>query len=223
MGVLSSKLMVVVTSCKILFMRRLTHRKVNDIITILVVAFSVYVIAVPYLPQLSWKLRKHSTVSPYEGVLRDTGAATAASEPVKEAPQGNRIVIPVAGVDLPIIEGNDVSIVDGGGSLRKKLWVESPKDIGNTVIIAHRFSYRNPAGGFYHLDEVHVGDRLAIYWQGEELVYQVVETKIVPSTAVEIENNTPDRTLTLYTCTPIFSSENRLVVIAKPYIKGDKK
>jgi LPXTG-site transpeptidase (sortase) family protein len=141
----------------------------------------------------------------------------------KPIPKDNRIVIPTADIDLPILEGDGVWVIDNGGSLRKNLWVDSPKDIGNTVVIGHRFSYAKPTGGFYYLDKVNLGDKLAIYWQGEELVYVVVDTKIVPNTAVEIEQNTADRTLTLYTCTPIFSSVNRLVVIAKPYAQENNK
>jgi LPXTG-site transpeptidase (sortase) family protein len=189
------------------------HRRLNNVLTIVVVILALYVVVFPYIPEIRWRLSKRKPIAPYVGVLAKEVTAVA----TKPIPQDNRIVLPSAQVDLPILEGSGVWVIDNGGSLRKNLWTESPKDDGNTVIIGHRFSYAKPTGGFYYLEKVQVGDKLAIYWQGEELLYVVVETKTVPNTAIEIENNTPDRTLTLYTCTPVFTAENRLVVTAKPY------
>jgi LPXTG-site transpeptidase (sortase) family protein len=43
-----------------------------------------------------------------------------------------------------------------------------------------------------------------------------VESKIVDPSAVEIEAPTTQKQLTLYTCTPIWTAKERLVIIAKP-------
>jgi LPXTG-site transpeptidase (sortase) family protein len=172
-------------------MKWLTHRNLNNILSLGVVVFALYIAAFPYLPAFRYKVSPPAALAPYSGVLRASVRPSPESTP-SPLPLGNRIVIPTAQVDLPILEGSGVSAIDNGGSLRKNLWVDSPLDSGNTVIVAHRFWYSHPTGGFYFLDRVKVGDKLAVYWHGEELVYEVVETKTVPNTAVEIEGNTPD-------------------------------
>jgi sortase A len=192
---------------------KITHKGINNFLTLLVVCGALYIVVFPYWPRITWQFKDKSTAAPYEGQLRGDSVNTGAVQPT---PQENRIVIPPALIDQPILEGKGIWVINNGGSWRKNLNTTSPKELGNTIIVAHRFTYQKPDSGFYHLDKVRVGDKLAIYWQGEELLYTVTETKTVPDTAIEIENNTKDRTLTLYTCTPVITAENRLVVIAKP-------
>jgi LPXTG-site transpeptidase (sortase) family protein len=192
---------------------KFTHRRVNNLLTLGVVLFAGYILVTPYIPSIKWIFKDKSNSAPYAGQLRSETVITGEVAP---PPKENRIVIPSALVDLPILEGNGLWVVDKGGSWRKNLNTASPKEVGNTVIVAHRFTYTQPDDGFYHLDKVKIGDRFALYWEGEELLYEVSETRTVPETAVEIEYNTSDRRLTLYTCTPVLTAQNRLVVIAKP-------
>lgn len=192
---------------------KFTHRRVNNLLTIGVVLFAGYILVTPYIPSIKWLFKDKSNAAPYAGQLRSETVKTGEVAPT---PKENRIVIPSALVDLPILEGNGLWVVDNGGSWRKNLNTSSPKEVGNTLIVAHRFTYTQPDDGFYHLDKVKVGDKFALYWEGEELLYEVTETKTVSETAVEIEYNTSDRRLTLYTCTPVLTAQNRLVVIAKP-------
>ena len=188
------------------------HSRINKALTLLVAVFALYILLTPLYPALQWRFTKHQPTAPYVGDLAKSVSVTA-SKPI---PKENRIVIPSASIDLPIIEGTGIWVIDGGGAWRKNLWVKSPKDDGNTVIVGHRFTYRAPSKGFYNLDKVSIGDKLALYWQGEELLYEVVERKVVEPTDVYIENNTSVRTLTLYTCTPVITAEHRLVIVAKP-------
>lgn len=197
----------------IILTMRVTHRKINHFITLVVVVFALYIVAMPYWPRISWYFMDKTNPAPYVGRLRSGTEKTGDTKPV---PSDNRIVIPSALIDQPILEGGGLWVVDGGGSWRKNINTSSPLETGNTVIIAHRFTYSRPTDGFYYLDKVRVGDKLALYWEGTELLYEVTETKTVPETAIEIEQNTTNRTLTLYTCTPVLTAENRLVVIAKP-------
>jgi LPXTG-site transpeptidase (sortase) family protein len=189
-----------------------THRRFNDALTVVIVLFALYIIGAPYYREIAWVVDSGSE-APYIGRLSgvDTATGTVSGPPVE-----NRIVIPSAKVNLSIKEGTDLSVVDNGGSWRKPINTSSPKDTGNTVIVAHRFFYRMPDSGFYHLDKVKVGDMLAVYWEGEELLYTVIEQKVVEATAIEVESNTSERLLTLYTCTPVMTAENRLVLTAKP-------
>ena len=66
------------------------------------------------------------------------------------------------------------------------------------------------------MDKVLVGQKLAIYWEGQEILYEVTEVKVVDASAVEIEAPSMEKMLTLYTCHPIWTAKQRLVVVAKP-------
>ena len=190
------------------------HVTINNLLTIFVLAFALYLLIVPALPQISWLFRDKSTGAPYVGVLSQ--ATERSSRNPQSTPADNRIVIPSALIDEPIYFGSDISVIDDGGSWLKEINTRSPKEDGNTVIVGHRFTYQKPEGAFYHLDKVNQGDELALYWQGEELLYKIVEKKVVPADAVEVEGNSSGRKLTLYTCTPLITAENRLVLIAGP-------
>jgi len=58
------------------------------------------------------------------------------------------------------------------------------------------------------------GDTFYVYWKGIRYDYKVRETKIVLPSEVSILHNTPNNQVTLFSCTPLFTSEKRLVVIA---------
>jgi sortase A len=190
----------------------MTLRRFNNIFSIVVMLVGFYIAIAPFLPQLSYIFRDKSpeVTAPYVGNL----AADEGSDTVVPVPLDNRIVIPVIGVDEPILEGSNIGIISSGGTWRRPN-TATPKEPTNTVIVAHRYYGKN-ASTFYHLDKVTIGHRFAVYWEGEELLYEVVETKVVPATAVEIEAPTNERQLTLYTCTPLWTAKDRLVVIAKP-------
>lgn len=88
---------------------------------------------------------------------------------------------------------------------------------GNTVISAHRFQFLPPAKNtFYHLDKVEIEDYVTIYWQGEEYDYQVVKKEVVEPNSLLLAQKTSFSQLTLYTCTPLWTAAQRLVVIANP-------
>jgi sortase A len=62
---------------------------------------------------------------------------------------------------------------------------------------------------------VAVGDPIELIWDVKKYSYQVTTSSVVTSRAVSIEDNTTQPILTLYTCTPLWTSQNRLVVVAK--------
>lgn len=181
----------------------------NNFLTFVVAFLALYIIAVPYLPQIGWWL-KHD--SPIQAILpRDENpAAVAAADQVVE---DDRLFIPRIDLNQTIYNGNK-------SDLEKGVWrvsaTSTPDKGGNTVLVGHRFTYKDPAGVFYHLDKVQHGDIITVHWQGKVYEYKVTEIKVVPATEVSVEANTPEPQLTVYTCTPLWSVENRLVVIAKP-------
>jgi|SRR5687767_1975412 len=183
--------------------------RVNTLLTLIVVALALYIVFVPFVPAVLYPIRKaHTDTAPY--------GALGAAPTKKPLPADNRLVIPSALVDEPILEGSSLRVISKGGTWYKELWTKSPKEKGNTIILGHRFTYQQPQGAFYDLDKVQIGDKLAIYWHGEELLYKVTEKREVPPTTTAVEDDSDDRRLTLYTCTPLLTAKYRLVLVARP-------
>lgn len=190
-------------------------RYINWLLVVLILAINLYVLASPLLPQLElWRRKKDSAA--VAGLPYKTDLDTNGNDNRKNTPTDNRLVIPKLALDQPIHQGASPKLLNKGVWARPN--TSTPPQAGNTVLTGHRFTYDGPAT-FYSLDKLTVGDRIVIYWQGKEYAYKITETKVVPATAVEIETPTKDPRLTVYTCTPIWSAKDRLVVIAKPYEK----
>ncbi len=187
----------------------------NNLLTFVVVGLGIYITITPLLPQITYQIRDKSpeASAPYAGELAEEVGATV-SEEVAPPPQENRIVIPSIQVNEPILEGANIWTINDGGTWRRPN-TAVPTDDNNTVIVGHRF-FGNDVSTFYHLDKVLTGQKLALYWEGEEMLYEVTETKVVDATAIEIEAPTAEKRLTIYTCHPVWTAKDRLVVIAKP-------
>ncbi len=192
----------------------MTLRKFNNVLSALVIGLGLYIALSPFLPQIAYLLRdKSPTVSaPYSGSLAESIGSTASAQ----TPTDNRIVIPSIQINEPIVESNTINSIEKGGTWRRPN-TSTPNKDGNSVIIGHRF-FGSDVSTFYHLDKVKVGEKLAVYWEGVEILYEVSEVKVVDATAIEIEAPTKDKQLTLYTCHPIWTAKQRLVVIAKPVV-----
>lgn len=90
-----------------------------------------------------------------------------------------------------------------------------PGERGNTVIFGHRFHRLPPnTDTFYNLDKVVVGDKVLVSQKEETLSYTVVEKEIVGKYDEVQLASSGDYRLTLITCTPLWTSEERLVVVA---------
>ncbi len=125
------------------------------------------------------------------------------------------------------IEGR---IVQGESSLRMNdgFWhfptTSFPGEKGNSVIIGHRFLHLPPRKDtFFNIEDIKIGESVVVSQntdpndttKEEHLNYIVVETKIVEANDVSVIQQTDDYRLTLITCTPLWTSEKRFVVIAK--------
>lgn len=89
-------------------------------------------------------------------------------------------------------------------------------NLGNVVLTGHRFGYFNDAQRvFYNLDKVKVGDKVVVIWERKVYTYQVIEIREVLPSQLEIEKVNGGNYLTLYTCTPLFTSTHRLVIKAE--------
>ncbi|OGL24801.1 hypothetical protein A2884_02430 [Candidatus Saccharibacteria bacterium RIFCSPHIGHO2_01_FULL_48_12] len=191
-------------------------RYANWLLIFLIVVINGYIIVSPLLPQLDLWRRKQQTQA-VAGLPYKTETDQAKNDDRKEVPADNRLVIPKIALDQHIYQGTSPWLLHKGVWARPN--TSTPPKGGNTVLTGHRFTYDGPAT-FYSLDKLAKGDKVVVYWQGKEFNYTVTETKVVAPTAVEIEKATASDQLTLYTCTPLWSAKNRLVVVAKLDEKG---
>ena len=184
-------------------------RKTNNLLTIVVVVLGMYLIVLPFWPQLLFWIK--DTTGQIDNSIPYSTPGDDASDP-QPVPKDNRLIIPQMDLNDAVHEGRYAN------TLKKGIWhrpqTSTPDKGGNTVMVAHRFTYSSPAI-FYHLDKLSVDNELAVAWDGELYTYRVREVKVVSPNAVQIENNTTDPTLTLYTCTPMWTAEKRLVVISE--------
>jgi LPXTG-site transpeptidase (sortase) family protein len=185
--------------------------RINDVLTIVVVLIGLHIVLLPLLPKFTLIVATASDKTggyKYQSTLADNNP-NINKDALKPKPSDNRLVIPKINIDEKIIEGDAPTTVDKGVWRRPK--TSTPDKDSNTVLVGHRFSYSDPAT-FYNLDKMKTGDRFTLFWDKTEYIYEVTGTKVVPPTAIEVESPTKDHTLTMYTCTPIWTAANRLVV-----------
>ena len=118
-------------------------------------------------------------------------------------------------ITAPIVEGVEFENLEKGvGHHQNTPW---PELSGNTVLAGHRwYPGRNPYYQiFYNLDKLKIGDKINIYYEGGRFIYEVIERKIILPSDTEILKQTKEPTLTIYTCTPTFTAQKRLVFVSK--------
>lgn len=91
-----------------------------------------------------------------------------------------------------------------------------PGQKGNSVIIGHRFLHLPPAKDtFFNLDRIKIGDSIIIKHTEGDWTYIVTEIKEVQPNDISVIKESDDYRITVITCTPLWTSEKRLVVIGK--------
>lgn len=195
---------------------KITFSLIQKGIFILSCAFLLYLVVSPFFPMATIYLKLAFDKTAGYHYLGQAAFQNVPSEKIKDLkpiPKENTLVIPKIGVDAQIVEGTDEK------TLEKGIWHRpntSTPDIGGNVVLAgHRYLYTSGPKTFYSLDKLKEKDKIIIFWKEKEYMYEVFETKVVPPTAVEIEDAAEEPTLTLFTCTPLFTQTNRLVVKAK--------
>jgi len=161
-----------------------------------------YLLFAPLLPVLSPGV--YHKIDPTKPLFAGT--------PQEKISTVNTLLIPTIGVDAPVLEGKDA------GTLNRGLWhipTSSTPDQGtNTVITGHRFQYLTGPHTFYNLDKVKLGDPIVLDWNGKRYAYKVTVIKTVLPSELSVEQPTAHPTLTIYTCTPLWTETHRLVVQA---------
>jgi sortase A len=122
-------------------------------------------------------------------------------------------------IDSINVEGNIFQGVDSH-TMDKGFWhfpaSVYPGQQGNSVIISHRYLHIPPAKDtFYNLDKVRKGDSILIEQEDNKYTYIVSEVKVVEKNDVSVLQDSLDYQITLITCTPLWTSKQRLAVIGK--------
>lgn len=226
-------------------MLRFISKLTTFILLLSVVAGAVFFIVYPHYPAIRGtiesinpqRLANNTTlqlltyISPpnQEAILEDLQSATALEhtsieEIVKLRNEGKilfnmeklntTLYIPSANIKGDIVDQENVYGMERG------FWhfplSGTPGKRGNTVIIAHRFLHLPPrTDTFFNLDKVKVGDKIIVEQDEATYRYTVVESKVVEKTDRTILNNYNDYRITLVTCTPLWTSDQRLVVVGK--------
>jgi sortase A len=121
-----------------------------------------------------------------------------------------RVQIPKIGIDQTAHEGVEQMVIDAGpahwpGTAAFGSW-------GNVVLAGHRTSYTAP---FLRVAELAPGDEIILSDPSGTYTYHVTGLQVVENTALWIVDQKPGRTLTIFTCNPIGSSAQRLIVQAE--------
>lgn len=120
-----------------------------------------------------------------------------------------QVQIPKIGVDQVVREGVEQVVIDAGpahwpGTAEFGAW-------GNVVLAGHRSTKTSP---FLRNGELVPGDEILLRDATGSYHYSVTAVEVVPATAMWIIDQHEGRTLTIFTCHPIGSSAQRLIVRA---------
>lgn len=186
--------------------------KLNTFLSIIVMGLAVYILVIPFLPEITFALKGFTNAQVAE---EGSTVAQSKAETQNENNSGsaNRVIIPKIGVDSQILQGDSALLLDKGIWHRPN--TTTPDMGGNMVLVGHRFLYTSGPDTFYHLPKMQVGDTVEVTWNNENYTYEVFETLTVTAQTVSIEENTDEDILTLYTCTPLWNPTHRFVVRAK--------
>ena len=150
------------------------------------------------------------------GVQPVTPSSPSRPSPAPVAPErqlGDAVAlirIPKIGVDQAIVEG--VGVEDLKKAPGHYPETRMPGEAGNAAIAGHRTTYGGP---FYRLDELSVGDPILVTTKAGKFRYEVLESKVVSPSNIEVLDQTKDARLTLTTCNPRFSAAQRLIVVSR--------
>ncbi len=194
---------------------------------ILAVSLLAYIVIFPFYPDFKYKINSSQNQLPVntekpESFVSMKSEAENIVNHLTEAqfdvsPQ--RLIIKKIGVNVPIVESKSSDYGLSRGAWRDPQG-STPDQGGNTIITGHRFKYLPPSNlTFYLFDKLEVGDTFSIFWDKKYYFYQIKEIKIVDPTDLSILEPTKEPTITMYTCNPIYSQKERLVIIGEKIVE----
>lgn len=188
---------------------------IKNALYILILIVCIYLLFAPFLPAIDFFLKKNNINIPSDTLITqyDSNIDPSIKIDTDTSPLQNTLLIPSIFVDGIINEGKNENTLNKG--VWRKPNSSTPDKGGNTVLTAHRFQYLSGPNTFYSLDQVRIGDEFKVFWDKKEYIYKIKEVKEVLPNNLSVEEQTNESIVTLYTCTPLWTSEKRLVVIGK--------
>jgi len=159
---------------------------------------------------------------PYITLLLSTSKSEALENKVKLGQvQGNRIIIPSALVDAPILEGvSQGQLSRGVCHVTQSL---SPGEGGNCIIEGHNlaeFGWWKPQSFFSMLEVLENGTPIYIFYNGKRYIYKVKEKTYKNIEDKALYDLSTGERLTLITCvstwSPTIYTNRRTVIVAYP-------
>jgi LPXTG-site transpeptidase (sortase) family protein len=159
---------------------------------------------------------------PYIALLLSTAKIEALENKVKLGQvQGNRIIIPSALVDAPILEGvSQGQLSRGVCHVTQSL---SPGEGGNCIIEGHNlaeFGWWKPQSFFSMLEVLENGTPIYIFYNGKRYIYKVKEKTYKNIEDKALYDLSTGERLTLITCvstwSPTIYTNRRTVIVAYP-------
>ncbi len=202
--------------------------KILKVLKIVALLFLLYLVLGPFIPEIVFQVRNLLGITYKEEIIfsidedevEDVDYLDEESFGLRESKMedvyldDNRLVIPTIGVHIGVFEGEDDSVLSKGAWRRPG--TGTPATGGNTVITGHRFQYVPPNNRtFYNLDKLEIGSKVFVFWDGIEYVYEIYDKFVIEPHQTEIEKHMQGNTLTLYTCHPLWTADQRLVVRGK--------
>lgn len=169
-------------------------------------------------------------VGPADGAARvrelpgeDVGAAAGPAQPVEVGEAVAVLRFPPRDDGAPVVHDQPLVVTAGVSSADLVRGpghypgTVGPGELGNFAVAGHRTTYGAP---FFHLDRLRVGDTVEVVDRANQVwEYEVRATRVVTPADLWVLAPDPlgvgEPTLTLTTCTPRFSDEQRLVVFAQ--------
>jgi len=124
--------------------------------------------------------------------------------------QANRIQIPAIKVDAPVVQGDAWEQLKKG--VGQAVGTVNPGQEGNLILSAHNDVFGEI---FRDLDQLKPGDAITLLTQQHQYTYEVVETRIVLPSQVEVMASTQEPIVTLISCYPYRVDKKRIVVISR--------
>lgn len=122
---------------------------------------------------------------------------------------------------MPVAFGNNErqALLRGAWHIPGSGTPDQPDGYKNIVLSGHRYLYTSGPKTFFNLDKLAKGDEIILEWLGQEYQYVVEYTQVVEPEDVWVLNDSGINKLTLFTCTPPFTTKQRLIVVAYPAVK----
>lgn len=179
-------------------------RRANWLLLAVIIGCNAYLLLAPALPAVKFTVKTHLKPLPvvtYEkpGTLADIDRSR------------NQLIMPTIGLSQPILEGTDPHTVNRG------IWrlpvSSTPEEESNTVLVGHRFTYSG-VSVLYLLDHMKQDDEEFVVWNHKIYAYKVDKITVVTPDVTSVEDPSDQPELTIYSCTPLWSTSHRLVVQA---------